>query len=159
MNQETERKFLIQRMPDLWDFTCISYERYFLENNENHEIRIQKKWNKYEYEKKSSLNTLSAKKIKKQISCKEFENLKEKCRNGILRDSYKISQHPDISIKIYHWRFEWLSRVEVEFDSLENAENFIPLTWFWKEITDSPLWRDSKLIKLPQEKFHELINS
>jgi len=159
MNQEIERKFLIERMPDLWDITCISYERYFLENNENHEIRIQKKWGKYEYEEKSSLNMLSAKKIKRQISREEFENLKKKCTNKILRDSYKISRHPDISIKIYHWIFEWLSRVEVEFDTLKNAENFSPLSWFWEEITDSPLWRDSRLIKLSQEKFQELINS
>lgn len=50
--QEIERKFLIKEMPNLENLKPTYYERYFLFRSEKIEIRIQKKWEKFEFEKK-----------------------------------------------------------------------------------------------------------
>lgn len=159
MNHEIERKFLISQIPDLKNITPISYERYFLETNDETEIRIQKKWTLYEYETKTNESVLSAVKTKETISQEKFNKLKEGITKYLNRKSYLISNNPEISIKIYSWYFKWLSRVEVEFKDEIEARNFKIPDWFWKEITDSSLWRDSKLIKLSHKDFQELISS
>lgn len=157
MKKEIERKFLVKTLPNLENLEKVEYERYFIFKNSNVEIRIQKKWNKFEFERKEKLSELSSSKQKFEISKEEFEYLKSISNSSIIRDSYLISTNPEISIKVYHWKFEWLVRVEVEFLDEDSAKEFIPLDWFWKEITDLPLWKDSKLLSLTDEQFNSLI--
>ena len=157
MNYEIERKFLIKELPDLNIYEKISYERYFLFINENSEIRIQKKANKYEFERKENKNNLSSKKQKFEISEEEFEQLSKISKQVIIRNSYKISDKPNITIKIYEWKYKGLKRVEVEFENEQEAKLFKPLIWFGKEITDSVLWRDSRLLKLSKFEIWENI--
>jgi len=107
--------------------------------------------------KEKKLKILSAKKLKYEITQTEFEQLKKQAPYWIFRKSYKISQEPNISIKVYSDRFEWLQRVEVEFNSEEQAYSFVIPDWFGEEITDSPLGRDSQLINLSEEEFKKLI--
>lgn len=157
MWNEIERKFLIKNMLKLSNLESIDYERYFLYNIGNVEIRIQKKWGIYEFERKETQNILSAKKYKYEITKEEFDKLKRQTLKWIFRKSYKVSEDPKITIKIYSDRFEWLSRAEIEFSNQHSAENFKPLDWFGEEITESDLWRDSKLICLSEEEFKSLI--
>lgn len=157
MYQEIERKFLIKKLPSLTDYEAVTYERYFLFINQDIEIRIQKKWDKYEFERKETIHNLSSQKQKFEITQQEFDELKKTALSFIIRKSYHISSHPDITIKIYEWIFEGLKRVEVEFDDEPSAQAFTPPDWFWEEITQSPLWRDSKLIYLSQDEMNQLI--
>ena len=157
MKNEIERKFLIKKMPSLDGLESIDYERYFIYNQAGVEIRVQKKWNIYEFERKETENPLFAKKLKYKITKTEFEQLKKQAPYWIFRKSYKISQEPNMSIKVYSDRFEWLQRVEVEFNSEEQAHSFVIPDWFGEEITDSSLGRDSQLINLSEEEFKKLI--
>lgn len=157
MNKEIERKFLLKSLPNLDLLEWIHYERYFIFINDKVEIRIQKKWEKFEFERKEKENIVSYNKEKFEISKEEFDFFKMMATESIIRDSFSISKTPNISIKIYHWKFEGLVRVEVEFENKKQAENFIPLEWFWNEITDSPLWKDSTLLNLSQKEFLKLI--
>jgi len=158
MSQEIERKFFVRELPDLNNLEAIKYERCFLFIDEYSEIRIQKKRDKYELERKTTKNSLEAKKQRFQISQEEYERLKRNCEKIIKRTSYNSSASPKISIKVYSGDFIWLTRVEVEFSNKEGAYKFMPLEWFGKEITSSPLWRDSKLVKLHHKEFLELIH-
>ncbi len=158
MGKEIERKFFAKSLPNLAWIEPISYERYFLFRNDKSEIRIQNKWGKYEFERKEKKGNLSANKQKFEITKDEFEQLKKYSKQSIIRDAYLISKNPEISIKIYHWEFEWLVRVEIEFENEDLAKKFIPLDWFWEEITNSQLWKDSKLLDLKEEEFKKLIN-
>jgi len=45
-------------MPDLDDLESIDYDRYFIYNQSGVEIRVQKKWDIYEFERKETQNTL-----------------------------------------------------------------------------------------------------
>lgn len=159
MWKEIERKFLIKKMPILDDLVSVDYERYFIYNHGGVEIRVQKKWDIYEFERKQTENKISAKKLKYQITKDEFEQLKKQAAYWIFRKSYKVSEEPKITIKIYSGRFEWLSRAEVEFVSEENANSFTLPDWFGDEITDSSLGRDSRLVKLSEEEFKKLMKS
>ena len=158
MSREIERKFLVNKLPNISQLEATEYERYFLFIDENSEIRIQRKGDNYELERKVTRSSLKAEKQKLKISQREYDILKQSCEKNISRISYTISNSPKISIKIYSGDFKWLSRVKIEFQSESEALDFVPDKWFWKEITHSPLWRDSTLVKLNKAEFLKLIN-
>jgi CYTH domain-containing protein len=159
MSAEIERKFLVTTMPDLTGQEPIRYERYYLNRSDNVEERIQKKGDTYEYEKKEKVSDLEHKKETRSITQEEFESLRAGTSDAIIRDSFKVSNNPDITIKVYHGKYEGLIRAEVEFDSLESAEAFIPSEWMGKEITGTPLGKDSGLLDLSEEQFKEMLHS
>lgn len=68
MSNEIERKFLISKMPDLSNFESVRYERYYIYRDGNIEMRVQKKGEQYEIERKEMVNTLKAIKTKMVIS-------------------------------------------------------------------------------------------
>jgi adenylate cyclase len=156
MNNEIERKFFVKEMPDLSGITPLHYERYFLERGKDTEIRISKINDSYKYEKKTRVSKLERTREKKDITKEEFEKLKQGATEAIIRDRYDISTDPDISIQIYHGRFEGLVRAEVEFKNEEEALNYFPPAWMREEMTDLPIARDSKLIDLTDEEFRHL---
>jgi CYTH domain-containing protein len=157
--QEIERKFLAKSLPDLSGKECISYERYFLKIESDFEERIQKKGDKYEKERKFKTSNLSRETEKQEISKEDFDVFKKSASKSIIRDSYKISDTPNITIKIYHGDYEGLIRVEVEFSSEEEAKNFQSYDWMGKEITDTKLGKDAKLIQLTKKEFKDLLDS
>lgn len=157
--KEIERKFLAKSIPDLSGKECISYERYLLKIKADFEERIQKKGDNYEKEVKFKTSDLSRETEKQEISKEDFDFLKKSASKSIIRDSYKISDSPNITIKIYHGDYEGLVRVEVEFSSEEDAKNFQPSDWMGKEITYTNLGKDSKLIQLSKKEFRDLLYS
>lgn len=158
-NLEIERKFLIKNLPDLSKIIPIIYERYYIFQNNKIEIRIQRKADKYEFERKEETSELSRKGQIFEISEDEFNYFKSLTSISIQRDSYLLSQNPKVSIKIYRGRHKGLVRAEIEFDNEEDANNFVPFDWLGEEITNSPLGRDGKLIKLSENDFKILIQN
>lgn len=157
MQNEIERKFLIKNLPDLSQKEKVSYERYYLFNKNGIELRIQRKGSKYELERKIHISTTERTKEKLEISKEEFNLIKPLATDIILRDSYNLGTSPDLTVKIYHGKFEGLARAEVEFNSIEQLISFQPPDWFGREITDSMLARDSQLLKLTEEEFKQLV--
>ena len=91
------------------------------------------------------------------LSLEEFNLLKQISNKAIIRDSYQISETPDVSIKIYHGDYEGLIRAEFEFVSETEANSFVPPVWCGVEITETDLGRDSRLMTLSRDDFlHEL---
>lgn len=153
---EIERKFLVNEMPDLSGIEPVHFERYYVHISDDIEERIQSTNGKYSYEKKVALDNLSRSTEKKEITQEEFEKLRDKSSNAIIRDSLSLS--PAISIKVYHGAYEGLVRAEVEFSSKAEADNYTPEAWMGHEITNSPLGRDSRLLQLDNDTFLKLIN-
>ncbi|MEY4602349.1 MAG: hypothetical protein RL292_290 [Candidatus Parcubacteria bacterium] len=153
MKNEIERKFFVKEMPDLSGITPLHYERYFLLRGDGREIRISKVNDLYFYEDKSEVSALERIRSKKEITEQEFEKFRQDASEAIIRERYDISSNPDISIQIYHGKFEGLIRVEVEFNSEDEAKAFIPLFWMGKEMTGLPIARDSKLLDLTNNEF------
>jgi CYTH domain-containing protein len=157
MNQEIERKFLIKKIPDLKKIKPVIYNRHFIFKDKKTEIRIQKRGTRYELERKEKLDNISFNKVKIKISKKEFDTFKKISLDQIKRKSYLIKNNPNITIKIYQGKHSPLKRVEVEFKSKKEANNFKVPSWFGKEITGSPLAKDSKLSNLSSEKIKKLL--
>lgn len=158
MDYEIERKFLVKKLPYLSDKTKQSYERYYLCRGNGVDIRIQKRNDVYELERKSETPNLGRETQKFEITKEEFEVLKRYSSEAIMRESYLISESPEITIKIYHGRFEGLVRAEVEFNSVNEDKTFTPLEWMGEEITDTPLGRDSRLLGLSDKEFKDLLS-
>lgn len=157
MDSEIERKFLINKLPNLKGKTKEEFERYYFFRGNGIEIRIQRINITYEFERKVRKSKLGSRIYKFPISREEFEYFKPKNSDSIIRDNYKISVNLNVSVKIYHERFEGLVRVEVEFNTEKEANKFTPLDWMGREITNSPLGRDSRLLDLSDKEFNELI--
>jgi len=155
---EIERKFLIKNLPDLSSIQAVKYERYYLFVGNSIELRIQRKNDEYELERKVATGDLSRTSQFCQLSFEEFELLKKLSSRAIIRDAYQISELPDVSIKIYHGDYEGLVRAEFEFSSEAEANAFIPPDWCSIEITKSDLGRDSRLMNLTRDNFLQILN-
>lgn len=160
MSNEIGRKFLIKTMPDLAAVQPISFERYYIYRDSKNELRIQKLGDHFEIERKEIINQFKAEKSTMKISDMEFNKLKTLAYASqvILRDSYILSKNPETTINIYHGRFEGFKRVEVEFETEEEAKSFTVPDWFGEEITDSIISRDAKLIDITDKDLQPYIS-
>lgn len=157
MSKEIERKYLIKQMPNLNNIKPIRYERYYIRDNVDNQVRVQKKDEKFELETKTKINDIEYKKEKQEITEQEFLKLIKECRTVIIRDSYLINENPKITIKIYHGKYEGLIRAEIEFNNEYEYNNFKIPKWFGKDISDTQLGMDAKLIKLDREMFLKIL--
>jgi CYTH domain-containing protein len=155
---EIERKWLVKELPYLSDKIPVLYERHFLFIGNGIEIRIQKKGDKYEFERKEEISDLSRTDQKFEISSEEFEELKKLSKKSLIRESFFIDDNPEITLKVYKGDYEGLIRVEVEFNSEEEAQAFKPLKWFGEEITHTVIGKDKNLVELSKDEFLKLIN-
>jgi len=77
--------------------------------------------------------------------------LKKGTIGKIVRDSYTIQENPEIVIRFYREEYEGLVRVETDMETVPDQ--------LGKEITDTDVGRDGKLVKLTREEFLKLLNS
>ncbi len=156
---EIERKFLVPTPPDLTGKSPIVYERYYIYSQHGIELRVQKKGEIFEIERKEMVSDLSRSTEKLEISQDEFEILKTLAHKSIIRKSYVLSKNPETSLKIYEGDYVGLIRCEVEFASEDEANKFEVPGWCGAEITTSILGKDSKLVNLSRDEFLQEINT
>ncbi len=152
-SQEIERKWLLSALPaSAAGITPVVYERYFLASALGQEIRIQKKGDRFIYERKIEIPGVGRERAEERdITEAEFETFRKTASKAILRSRYDLA--PGVAIQVYHGDYAGLIRYEVEFENAEAAQAFVPESWFGREITDSPLGRDARLLKLNPEEF------
>lgn len=141
---EIERKFLVKVMPDLSHIAPIEMERYYLPAETNEEIRIQRVGASYSYERKIAISVRGRSKEIRRLTKSEYDDLKTRASSVVTRASYSLGS--GLSIKVYGDQFEGLVRAEQEFESERRADAYTPESWMGKEITDTPLGRDSRLL-------------
>lgn len=157
MIKSITRKFLVNNLPDLSDKDKENYERYYLYIGGSTVIRVQRIEDKYELERKINENDLVREGETMLITQEEFDGLKILAKQKIIRDSYLIQENPRIVIRVYHGDYKGLTRIEVNFQSIEESQNFTLPDWFGKEITNSALAQDGKLLRLTKEEFQILL--
>lgn len=135
---------------------CYIQERFYLYRKNGVVIRVQSSDNIFELERKVDVSELIRESEKIFITKNEFEALSKIAKDTITRENYIMSETPRLILRIYHGRFEKLVRVEVEFPSVEKANQFTPLEWMGKEITTTPLAKDETLLELTDENFQML---
>ena len=154
MHHEIERKFLVKKIPRLWCIKKVSQERYFLQRGDLLEEGMKRKGSVYVRELKMMIAQNEKTREVTQVTQNVFEALKEKGTYVIERDSYELTSTPPIiSIKKYKGIYQGLVLAEIEFDSVDDMESFVPLDWMGAEVTDTLLGKDARLVDLDKETF------
>ena len=147
-NIEIERKFLVKKIPDNLD----TYERIDMIQgylNTAPVVRVRKENDDYVLTYKGS-GLLSHSEYNLPLNKEAFEHLLKKCDGIIISKSrYKIPIENNLTaeLDIFKGDLDSLKLVEVEFDSVEEANNFIPPEWFGEDVTTDGRYHNSYISK------------
>lgn len=147
-NIEIERKFLVKKIPDNLD----TYERIDMTQgylNTDPVVRVRKENDDYILTYKGS-GLLSHSEYNLPLNKEAFEHLLKKCDGIIISKSrYKIpiTNNLTAELDIFKGDLDSLKLVEVEFDSVEEADNFTPPEWFGEDVTTDGRYHNSYISK------------
>lgn len=142
---EIERKFLIETLPENLDqYECHQIEQGYLCTEPV--VRIRRSNEKYTLTYKGK-GLLMREEYNLPLTKESYEHLRPKA-DGILiaKKRYKIPyQKYTIELDIFEGELAPLLLAEVEFDSKEEAEAFVPPEWFGEDVTFSRVYQNSYL--------------
>ncbi|MBI5613926.1 hypothetical protein HY947_03290 [Candidatus Gottesmanbacteria bacterium] len=156
--QTITRKFLVKHIPDLTGNKHWIQNRFYLYRKNGIVIRVQSNGKEFELERKVTETDLIRESKKIMISKEEYEAIGKNATEHVTRDNYMMSETPRTILRIYHGQFEGLVRAEIEFKSVEQAKQFIPLSWMEAEITATLLAKDETLLDLTRIDFQKLLS-
>lgn len=151
---EFERKFLVP------DFYLTEHEviatkqilQYYL--SDKPELRIRQVIHNdgdptYRFTYKGE-GTLAREEHEFDIPRNDFENLRNKfCPMGAIAKTRYIlkrdSEGNRIEVDVYQGRLEGLVTAEVEFDSAQEAVDYIPPDWFGEDVTENDMYKNRNL--------------
>ena len=147
-NIEIERKFLVKKIPDNLDtYEMIDMTQGYL--NTSPVVRVRKENDDYVLTYKGS-GLLSHSEYNLPLNKEAFEHLLKKCDGIIISKSrYKIPLKNNLTaeLDIFKGDLDSLKLVEVEFDSVEEADNFTPPEWFGEDVTTDGRYHNSYISK------------
>lgn len=143
---EIERKFLIQTLPEnLEQYKSKHIEQGYL--NTNPVVRIRKADETYTLTYKGS-GFMCREEFNLPLNAESFAHLKEKI-DGILiqkrRYLIPLTDKLTIELDVFEGKLAPLMLAEVEFETEEDAKNFIPPAWFGKDVTFCGDYQNSRL--------------
>jgi CYTH domain-containing protein len=162
---EIERKFLLYPNEHLQNLVmgCESHEIVQGYLSVNPEIRIRKLDHDYFLTTKSK-GALLRKEVETRLSQEAYYILLNLCSPIIRKTRYimKLGNSKNVAeIDVFKTEaLKGLVLVEVEFDTLCEANNFVPPKWFGKEVTNNPNYKNKNLLTYfknhPANKQHSL---
>lgn len=143
---EIERKFLIQTLPENLDiYPHKEIEQGYI--NREPVIRIRRSDDMYILTCKGQ-GLMVREEFELPLTKEAFEHMKPKT-DGIFieKTRYLIPYNEKLTIEldIFHGSLAPLVLAEVEFDSVDEADSFIPPVWFGKDVTNSSKYHNSNL--------------
>ncbi len=156
---EIEKKYTIniEELP----FNLSTLEKQFIEQayiSTFPTIRIRKKDNNYYITIKTKFNVsndenLKTKELETEISQSEYNTLLGKLEENTIiikknRYFYPLDNGLVVEIDEYFEHLDGLYTAEVEFNSIEQAEEFIPPIWFNEDVTFDKRYTNANLSKL-----------
>lgn len=141
---EIERKFLVELIPPLGDCDFHRIEQAYLCTEPV--VRVRKEDDKY-YMTYKAKGFLAREEHNLLLDQKSYEHLITKADGNIItKKRYLIPyMNHTIELDIFEGVFEGLVIAEVEFQTTEEAEQFIPPEWFGKEVTYEEKYHNSYL--------------
>lgn len=145
---EIERKFLINELPENIEFYSYkTIEQAYLCTEPV--VRIRKSNDKYALTYKSK-GLLSREEYNMDLTENAYYHLKAKADNNIVskqRYLIPLGEKYTIEVDIFNPPLEPLIIAEVEFESEEQANSFIPPYWFGEDVTYKPEYQNCSLSK------------
>ncbi len=154
-NLETERKYLIKKLPDnLEDFKKKNILQGYIIINEKTETRIRKIDNEqYLTTTKNTINNNSKELVREEIEeniTKElFEELWPKTEGKRIEKTRYIIPYNNLTIEldIFKGKNEGLILSEIEFHNKADLENFKAPDWFGKDVSKDKQYNNKNLAK------------
>ena len=147
---EIERKFLIDKVPDSVDLTkCKKREIEQAYLCTNPVIRPRRDQDDY-YITYKGAGLLAREEYNLALNKEAYESLIKKCDGIILsKTRYEIPEKDNLTIEldIFKGVYEGLILAEVEFESIEQANAYIPPAWFGEDVTSNTNYSNSTLSK------------
>lgn len=148
MNNEIERKFLVNEIPeDLYKYPSSHLSQGYLDAaDDGTEVRIRRSEDRF-FKTVKSGHGLERKEIETVIGSEVYDGLwPETAGMRIEKRRYEVPYEGHIiELDIYLGDLAGLIVAEVEFDSVEASERFIPPSWFGKEVTNDPGYKNRNL--------------
>ncbi len=147
---EIERKFLVKNIPfELSQFKKSEISQTYISFSPV--IRLRKLNEEYILTCKGK-GSLAREEFELQISKEQYQNLLTKCEGRtIIKTRYYIPIQDNLTaeLDIYHNDFlNSLVTVEVEFESTDEAQDFLPPVWFSIDVTFDPNYSNSALAQI-----------
>lgn len=145
---EIERKFKVNIIPDLTNIKKVKIIQGYLNTDSEPTLRVRKYGNEYlltyKYSKKDkSINVCNE--IELPITEECFNNLLTKIEGNIIEKTrYFINE---IELDIFEGKYKGMVLAEVEFDSIEDANNYVKPNWLGEDVTKDKNYRNSYLAK------------
>ena len=145
---EIERKFLMKFSPkDFESYNSINIlQGYFLRNA--HEVRVRNIDNKKFFLTEKYGEGIKREEFEKEIDRKEYQELIKLAGDRVIQKSrtlIPIQEGKVAEVDLYFGKNKGLATVEVEFESLDEAENFVPPDWFGTEVTNNEKFSNKNL--------------
>ena len=142
---EIERKFLINKLPDLSEYKYVDIQQGYLSTNPV--VRIRKKNDKYILTYKGS-GLMAREEIEAALTEEAYQHLLGKIDGRpITKRRYLIPYDPyTIELDVFSGHKEGLIMAEVEFPSVEEANAFVAPDWFGEDVTKDSRYHNSNMI-------------
>ena len=141
---EIERKFLIKDMPDLSKYEYHDIEQAYVLTSPV--IRARRKDSSYILTVKGQ-GKMEREEFELPLSEESFEQLKSKADGIVItKRRYLIPYEKyTIELDIFGGTLTGLNMAEVEFTSVEEAENFVAPEWFAEDVTEDTSYHNSNM--------------
>lgn len=143
---EIERKFLIEKIPfSLEGFKKREIEQAYLCTKPV--VRIRKSDDDY-YLTYKGKGKIAKEEYNLPLNKEAYEHLLAKADGNILtKTRYEIPEKDNLIIEldVFHGKFEGLLLAEVEFETLKQAESYIPPEWFGRDVSITGEYQNSVL--------------
>lgn len=145
---EIERKYLVDKLPGhIEDYPCRIISQGYL--NINPVVRIRRDNDKYELTYKSK-GFMARQEYNLPLTREAYEHLLTKIDGRLIeKRRYMIPLEHGLTaeLDVFERELAPLILVEVEFSSEEEANSFVPPSWFGEDVTFSGKYHNSSLSK------------
>ena len=149
MGMEIERKFTIKELPaDIDTYRYHMIEQAYLTSNPTIRVRMEDDMYYMTYKGVGGDNTsLSHEEYNLPLTKEAYDTLSSKADGNIIRKKRILIPYNNhtIELDIFAEPFKPLIIAEVEFDSTDDANDFVPPEWFDEEVTDRREYRNAFL--------------
>lgn len=146
-NTEIERKWLVKQEPsDLSEYENIEMEQAYL--NISPTVRIRRENDEYILTYKGIGEGISHAEYNLPITKEAYEHMLPKADGIVIRKTrYVIPLDGTLKAELDRFKepYEGLKIVEVEFDSLEDAESFEAPSWFGEDVSNDPRFKNARM--------------
>lgn len=143
---EIERKFLTKEIPfDITEYPCLAISQAYLSFSPT--IRIRQSNDDYILTVKGK-GHLAREEFELTLTQEEYKRLSRKTEGTpVVKKRYLVPLEQGLTaeVDLYEGSLSGLMTTEVEFPSLEAAEQFVPPEWFGRDVSGEKAYKNTSL--------------